>query len=76
LLSQANGVLTRWQRQRSDGRWRITLNLRSHQPVTFSLAGARQCTADNASAKMSREGSELWITLPAQQTGALSLECR
>lgn len=76
FLSQANGVLTQWQRERSDGLWHITLSLRSHLPVTFSLAGTRQCTTDNTAAKVNRNDEKLQITLPEKQTGALSLECR
>ncbi|TGN39240.1 endo alpha-1,4 polygalactosaminidase [Marinobacter confluentis] len=75
-LVQANGTLTQWKREDSGGRWQITLGLNSHQAIEFSLAGTTQCRIDNTAARMTRNGSNLRITLPARRIDKLTLECQ
>ncbi|WP_225314348.1 endo alpha-1,4 polygalactosaminidase [Marinobacter halotolerans] len=75
-LDQANGVLTRWDREREGGRWKVTVGLNSHQPVSLSLAGTQKCTADNPGAKVRSAGEQIQITLAAQQVENLVLECQ
>lgn len=75
-LSEANGVLTQWQRQQSEGKWRINLDLRSHQTAEFILAGTSRCTTEDESAKISRANGQVRVTLARRHTGSLTLECQ
>jgi len=75
-LVQANAVLTQWQRQQEDGRWRVTLGLRGHQPLAFSLAGVRRCITGDRSVKVTHEGDRVQIALSARQADPMILECQ
>lgn len=75
-LVQANGVLTQWQRERQNGNWRITIGISSHQPLVFSLAGTRQCKADNPAVRVTADTSTVQLSLPSRQTANLALECQ
>jgi uncharacterized protein (TIGR01370 family) len=76
LLSQANGILTQWQRERTNDGWRISIGLRSYQPIEITLNGTRQCRVSDNSANVSRNRDALQITLPARQVQALVMECQ
>lgn len=75
-LVEANGKLIQWQREQTGDRWRVTIGLRSHQPVEFALAGVQQCKASDRTAKVTRDRTNLRITLTSRQTDRLILECQ
>jgi hypothetical protein len=76
LLSQANGILTQWQREPTSNGWRITMGLRSYQPIEITLNGTRQCRVSDNLASVSQNRDALQITLPARQVQALVMECQ
>ena len=75
-LEQANGVITRWKRQRDNGRWRVTVGLNGHQPLTFSLAGTEECQQPRGNAKVTNDGNRVRVEMATQKIDALILECQ
>lgn len=77
-LSNANAVITHWQRSRRAGSgWQLELGLQGHQALDVVIANGGNCRVTQpAGVSASRNGSDLQLKLAGSGVNRLTLECR
>jgi hypothetical protein len=76
-LSNANAVITHWQRSGNTGGWKLELGLQGHQALDVVIANGGNCRVTQpAGVAATRSGSDLQLRLARSSVARLSMECR